>query len=168
MRNFNSNLSALTCSLITILFSVCAQAQTFQADFNGPLDFDGKWTYVAPSSVGAGSNGNNSGTVSNSTQFSNAPFIASDGTNSFVRLRLDTFNSYSDPTQPGKRFFKGTEMYSRVGFGNAGGSPSQNVLRVEPSNTGFEFETRMRYTNPQVSGVGAFWTYWNHGTSGDY
>lgn len=46
-------------------------------------------------------------------------------------------------------------------------------MRDQPSeiSTGFEFEARFRYLNnptfPQKGGVGAFWTYWNHGTSGD-
>lgn len=74
MRKNYSPLSILICSFATLLITVCAQAQPiFEDDFNGPLDFNQKWTYVAPS--GVGSNGNGTGTVGNSTQFSNAPYV---------------------------------------------------------------------------------------------
>ena len=106
----------------------------------------------------------------------NAPFIKTDNGDSFVRLTMDTFNATTG-NGGSTRYFKGTEMYSFSAFGpnvpNISDAQRRFIGQARVSTppnesaTGFEFESRIRWVNdpvlPQKGGVGAFWTYWNHG-----
>lgn len=156
MRDIKSfSLTVLLLSFLFLLAPVQAQP-VFEDQFN---DFNvNNWTFHGNEPGGTGfrvQTGNN-------TVHGNKPTVQSEPGATFVRLKLDTFNN----DYPG--YFKGTEMYSRRGFGPPGRSPNTNELvnsSIIESPTGFEFESRIRYTNPQPSGVAAFWTYWNHGSS---
>lgn len=152
-----------------LLVPVRAQTQTyFEDQFNAPFNTN-DWTFVGSSSGGSGGNGSTT-SVTGITNFNFKPSVQSEAGVSFARLRLDTYNPHSDENNvpyAGRRF-KGTEMYSRFGFGPPGRPLNSAELVKAPikeSPTGFEFETRMRYTSPQAGGWGAFWTYWNHGQS---
>jgi hypothetical protein len=48
-------------------------------------------------------------------------------------------------------------MFSRIGFGPAGVAPDNFVTSVVPSNLGFEFETRLRFTQSVSGTIGAFY-----------
>lgn len=152
-----------------------AQQTFFEDQFDGSsLDTDNRWSFYGASAEGGdgnvdivtGANGGNGG-----TNFGFKPTIESDpdGTR-YARLRMDTYNS--NPRRPGT--LKGTEMFSRVGFGPPSDAPRGRVYSVKDQpdeiSTGFEFEARIRYVDnvsfPQKGGVAAFWTYWNH--SSDY
>jgi hypothetical protein len=79
-------------------------------------------------------------TIGDRTQFGNQPTFADDGTQTYIRLPLDTYN----PGAPGQRVL-GTEIYSLQNF----------ELGVD----GIEYLARARLSETQGGLVAAFFTY---------
>jgi hypothetical protein len=79
-------------------------------------------------------------TIGDRTQFGNQPTFADDGTQTYIRLPLDTYN----PGAPGQRVL-GTEIYSLQNF--------------ELSADGIEYLARARLNETQGGLVAAFFTY---------
>ncbi len=172
MKNFRLLITPIA-FVLSLLLSVSSYAQNevvFEDQFNGSsVDFNSNWTYYG---VGSGSI-NDDRRTSGLTNFNFQPYIATETGTSFVRLRFDTYNPSTLRAADGGRLFKGTEMYSRKVFGPTNGArvpdPSEKIiLPAKESATGFEFEARLRYTDPNPGGIGAFWTYWNHGNDYRY
>ncbi len=156
------------CCLLSLLYinnAANAQTPVLEDQFN---TFDqSKWTFYGQNTLAGGTGFQvNYGR----TNFNREPFIVSESGLSFVRVQLDT----DGPILPnGSKGLRGTEMYSRTGFGNGGVDPTSsgntnfNVRQYIASSTGFEFESRIRFSQSTPGIVGAFWTYANHGTSTD-
>lgn len=160
MRKFHLFVQTAICLLcLSMVLPAKAQPQVVLEDqFNSSTFDTDKWAFYGDSSIGGNGVGN---VITGRTNFNFAPYISTEPGATFLRLKMDTYN----PQNPGGTY-KGTEMWSRTGFGPPGVTPSNKVTSVDASSTGFEFETKMRYTRPEsFDGWAAFWTYWNHGTS---